>query len=150
MHTVHTKKKSDSKSCTQQWPLMVDLIPDQSKRSGAHQRDLAPVDVKLSSELLITADDGLHLLTAAQLILWGLHLSKARWELHVCSHHHIHTVNITEAPGFMHDVHTFLSWVWQWISTRRNHAVQKYSIKTLTTIALDRQYTSSVCLTESF
>lgn len=42
-----------------------------------HQGDLTPVDVKLSSEFLVTADDRLHLLAAAQLVMWVLHLSQA-------------------------------------------------------------------------
>lgn len=54
-----------------------------------HQRNLTPVDVKLSSELLVTADDGLHLLTAAQLVMWAFHLPQARREGNISTDHHI-------------------------------------------------------------
>lgn len=44
-----------------------------SVQDNPHQRNLTPINVKLSSELLVTADDRLHLLTAAQLVMWAFH-----------------------------------------------------------------------------
>ena len=75
------------------------MVREQVKRShhgsrvlsSPHQVDLAPVNVELGPELLVTADDRLHLLAAAQLVVGVLHLPQAGRELHVCPHHHIHT-----------------------------------------------------------
>lgn len=59
------------------------------QQQNSHQGDLAPVDVELSSELLVAADGRLHLLAAAQLVVGALHLPQARREGHVGAHHHI-------------------------------------------------------------
>lgn len=55
-----------------------------------HQGNLAPIDVKLSSELLVAADDGLHLLTAPQLIVGAFHFPQAGGERNVGTDHHVH------------------------------------------------------------
>lgn len=60
---------------------------------NTHQGNLAPIDVKLGSELLVTADDGLHLLTAPQLIVGALHLPQAGGERNVGTDHHVHPVD---------------------------------------------------------
>lgn len=57
--------------------ILHEKIKEGAERQRPHQRDFAPVDVELSSELLVTADDRLHLLTAAQLVLRTLHLTQA-------------------------------------------------------------------------
>lgn len=63
-----------------------------------HQRDFTPVDKKLRSELLVTADDGLHLLTTAQLVVGALHLTQARREGDVSAHHHVHATGGKKKP----------------------------------------------------
>lgn len=62
-----------------------------SEQDNPHQRNLTPIDVKLSSELLVTADDRLHLLTAAQLVMWAFHLPQARREGNISTNHHIYS-----------------------------------------------------------
>lgn len=62
----------------------------QPMRVNTHQGNLTPIDVELSSELLVAADDGLHLLTAAQLIVGALHLPQAGGEGNVGADHHVH------------------------------------------------------------
>lgn len=47
------------------------------EKQTPHQRDFAPVDVELGSELLVAANDWLHLLTAAQLVLRTLYFTQA-------------------------------------------------------------------------
>lgn len=46
--------------------------------------------MKLSSELLVTGDDGLHLLTAPQLIVWAFHLPQTGGERNIGTDHHVH------------------------------------------------------------
>lgn len=97
----HHKNPRSSRSSLCKWCLSCrclhftrdDKITLDKRRQRPHQRDFAPVDVELSSELLVTTDDRLHLLTAAQLVLRTLHLTQAWREWHVCSHHHIHTTH---------------------------------------------------------
>lgn len=60
------------------------------KSEETNQRNLAPVDVKLGSELLVAADGRFHLLAAAQLVVRALHLTQTRGERNVCANHHIH------------------------------------------------------------
>lgn len=56
-----------------------------------HQRNLTPIDVKLSSELLVTADDRIHLLTAAQLVMGAFHFPQARREGNISTNHHVYS-----------------------------------------------------------
>lgn len=63
----------------------------QGNLDNTHQRNLTPVNVKLSSELLVTADDRLHLLTAAQLVMWAFHFPQTWREGNISPNHHVYS-----------------------------------------------------------
>lgn len=67
--------------------LKASCVP--SAAGDSDQGDLAPVDVELSSELLVAADGRLHLLAAAQLVVGALHLPQAGREGHIGADHHV-------------------------------------------------------------